>query len=101
MSYTKSYMILHQCGRCRKKQPFVSTGKFRVNANKNKLDIWLIYQCRKCRHTLNVPIYERVPVQKLPRELYEAFLDNDRELAETYSSDRGFLKSRHFVILQE
>ena len=98
MSYTKEYFILHPCGRCKKKQQFVSTRKFRINANKNKLDIWLIYQCRKCRHTLNVPIFERTPAHKIPRELYDLFLANDQELAQKYAADSGFLKSRHYVI---
>ena len=97
-SRKKEYRIIHKCGRCGKKTPFVSTRRFRVNANKNKLDVWLIYQCKKCKHTLNIPIYERVPPQKIPRELYEKFLENDGELAVQYASDAAFLKSRQFVI---
>ena len=54
MRYTnQEYQIIHRCGRCGKKAVFVSTRRFRVNANKNKLDVWLIYQCKKCKHTLN------------------------------------------------
>ena len=62
MSYTNDseYAVICRCGRCGKKQTFVTTGKFRVNANKNKVDIWLIYQCARCRHTLNIPVYERI-----------------------------------------
>jgi hypothetical protein len=99
MRYTnQEYQIIHRCGRCGKKAIFVSTRRFRVNANKNKLDVWLIYQCKKCRHTLNIPIFERVPPQKIPRELYEKFLENNGELAARYASDAAFLKSRQFVI---
>ena len=38
MSYTNDseYAVICRCGRCGKKQTFVTTGKFRVNANKNK-----------------------------------------------------------------
>jgi hypothetical protein len=56
---------------------FATTRRFRINANKNRLDVWLIYQCQKCRHTLNIPLYERVPPQKIPAELYERLLAND------------------------
>ena len=51
MGYTnqREYTVIHRCGGCGKKMPFVSTRRFRVNANKNKLDVWLIYQCRRCR----------------------------------------------------
>lgn len=86
--------VTHKCPRCGRKTLFVNTGRFRVNANKNRLDVWLIFQCEKCRRTLNVPIYERVPVQKIPHSLYERFLDNDGKLAAAYGSDAAFLKSR-------
>lgn len=97
-SNEKEYKIIHKCGRCGKKMPFVSTRRFRVNANRNRLDVWLIYQCQKCKHTLNIPIYERVPPQKIPRELYEGFLANDEELAVKYGSDAAFFKSKNFFV---
>ena len=99
MSYTdqKEYKIIHKCARCGRKMTFISTRRFRVNANKSKLDVWLIYQCKKCRHTLNIPIYERVSPQKIPKELYEGFLDNDEELAIRYGSDAALFKSKNFV----
>ena len=97
-SNEKEYTVIHRCGRCASKMPFVTTRRFQVNANKNKIDVWLIYQCKKCRHTLNIPIYERVPPKKVPEELYEKFLANDGELAFAYASDAAFFKSRHFVL---
>lgn len=100
MSYSneKEFKIIHKCGRCGKKMIFISTRRFRVNANKNKLDVWLIYQCQKCKHTLNIPIYERVNPQKIPGELYEGFLANDEELAVRYGTDAAFLKSKNFAV---
>ena len=99
MGYTnqREYTVIHRCGGCGKKMPFVSTRRFRVNANKNKLDIWLIYQCRRCRHTLNIPIYERVSPRKIPAELYEKFLANDEDLAMQYGCDAAWLKGLRFV----
>lgn len=94
----KSFEILHACGGCKKKQSFVNTGCFRVNANGNKLDVWLIYQCKKCRHTLNIPIFERISPSKLDRELYEKFLENNAELAEQYGKSFSFLKSRKLEV---
>ena len=99
MRYTnQEYQIIHRCGRCGKKAVFVSTRRFRVNANKNKLDVWLIYQCKKCKHTLNIPIYERVSPQKIPKELYEGFLANDEELALRYAADPALFKNKNFVL---
>lgn len=97
-SNEKEYKVIHKCAHCGRKTTFVSTRRFRVNANKNKLDVWLIYQCKKCRHTLNIPIYERVPPQKIPRELYEGFLANDEELAVRYGSDAEVLKRKKFFV---
>lgn len=97
-SNEKEYKIIHKCGRCGKKMIFVSTRRFRVNANKNKLDVWLIYQCQKCKHTLNIPICERVSPQKIPKELYEGFLANDEELAVRYGTDAAFFKSKNFSV---
>lgn len=98
MSYTrqKEYQIIHKCGGCKKKQTFVNTRRFRVNANGRKIDVWLIYQCKKCRHTLNIPIYERISPEKIPGELYEKFLSNDEELAMKYGADDSFFRSRHY-----
>ena len=96
-SNQREYKIIHKCARCGRKTTFISTRRFRVNANKNKLDVWLIYQCKKCRHTLNIPIYERTAPQKIPKELYEGFLANDGELAVRYGSDAALFKSKKFI----
>ncbi len=97
-STEKECRVVHKCGHCGKKMTFISTRRFRVNANKNKLDVWLIYQCKKCKHTLNIPIYERVSPQKIPKELYEGFLANDEELALRYAADPALFKSKNFVL---
>lgn len=71
---------------------FLNTGRFRVNANGNSVDVWLIYQCEKCKHSLNLTIYERIRSGRIPHELYEKFMENDEEFAEIYGNDREFLK---------
>lgn len=87
----KSYAVIHNCGGCGHKERFVNTKRFRVNANGNKLDVWLIYQCEKCKHTLNLPIYERRDKAKMSPEEYLLFMQNDEDLAEEYGRDYGFL----------
>ncbi len=98
-SNIKEYKVVHRCARCGRKAVFINTGRFRVNANKNKLDVWLIYQCGKCRHTLNIPIYERVPPQKIPKELYEGFLANDEARESQYGADATLFKRSHLQIM--
>ena len=84
--------IYHRCGGCGQKREFVNTGKFRVNANGNKVDVWLIYRCKKCKHFWNLTIYERTKPSRINADEYELFLDNDSELAMTYGNDLNFLK---------
>ena len=84
--------VFHRCGGCGKRQEFINSGKFRVNANGNSVDVWLIYRCKKCKHSWNLTIFERVKPGKIPQELYEHFMDNDIEIACKYGNDIDFLK---------
>ena len=94
----KSFEVIHSCGGCGKKQSFINTGRFRVNANGNRLDIWLIYQCKKCKHTLNIPIYERIDKSRVNSEEYKLFLENNYELSEKYGKNQSFLRSRQLEV---
>lgn len=102
MSYAKrkgsTCVVIHRCGGCGKKMRFVCAGKFRVNANGRRLDVWLIYRCEKCGHTLNIPLCERAAPGKIPGGLYKKFLENDRELAESYAQNRGFFKGKGYKV---
>ena len=82
-----SFLVIRSCSKCGKKTHFKNTKKFRVNANGNKLDVWLIYQCEECKHTLNLAIYERKKVSSIPKKEYQCFLDNDEQLAEMNGKD--------------
>ena len=70
----------------------MNSGKFRINANGKNVDVWLIYRCKKCKHTWNLTIYERTRPGKIPSELFEAFQTNDMEIAMAYGRDIDFLK---------
>lgn len=82
-----SFPVLRNCPKCDRKTHFKNTKKFRINANGNKLDVWLIYQCEECKHTFNLAIYERQKVSSIPRDEYQCFLDNDEQLAEAYGKN--------------
>lgn len=77
------------CPKCGNHASFINTEKFRVNANKNKLDVWLIYQCEKCKSTWNMTIYERTAPKDIPEDTYKRFLENDKELAIAYGFDKA------------
>lgn len=90
----EAYKIIRNCAGCGCKMSYISTGEFRVNANGNKVDVWLIYQCEKCKHTYNLPIYERIRPGEIKRE-YESFLSNDKKLALMYGMNKAlFIRNR-------
>lgn len=90
-----SFRVIRNCPKCGRKTHFQNTKKFRVNANGNRLDIWLIYQCMECGQRFNLTIYERRKVSSIQKEEYRRFLDNDEELAEMYGRNiQLFQKNR-------
>ena len=88
----ESLSIIRNCSGCGKKSSFRNTKRFRVNANGNRLDVWLIYQCEKCKHTYNLAIYERTKVSSLSQKEYQCFLSNDEQLAEMYGRNNQLFK---------
>ena len=86
-----SYRIRRNCSGCGKKSCYRNTNRFRINANGNRFDVWLIYQCETCGHTYNLTIWERVKITSLGSD-YEKYQKNDRSLAEQYGNDRALLE---------
>ena len=84
-----TFNIMRGCAGCGVKQTFTCKDKFRVNANKKRLDVWLIYGCKKCGHTYNLPIYERVNPNTIPKMEYKSFLDNDEKAVLRYGTDKS------------
>lgn len=82
----ESLHIERHCARCGRITPFESTDKFRLNANGNRLDAWLIYRCRFCGNRWNRTLFERRPVRSLPPETLEALQGNDAGLARSFAA---------------
>lgn len=112
MSYLKKYqwelvpenlpIVKRNCPKCNQKSHYINSEKFRINANKNNLDIWLIYQCEKCKSTWNMTIYERIKPNDINKYEYEKFLSNDKELAREYAFNLNvYNKNKAEVILEE
>lgn len=73
-------LIIKKCPRCEGDR-FVSSDKFRVNANKKIIDAWLIYKCTGCEYTHKRTLISRKLVSKIDRVLYQQLLDNHVDLA--------------------
>jgi len=84
--------VVRTCPRCDDARPFDSSGRFRLNANKRRLDAWLIYRCRHCEATWNLPIVERVPLARLSAADLRAFESSCPERARRIAFDVGVLK---------
>lgn len=89
----ESFKVIRSCSKCGCKTKYINTRNFRVNANGNCLDIWLIYQCEKCKTTLNLGIFERVNPHKVPIDQYKKFLANDEELAFNYGTNKELFQN--------
>ena len=96
-----AYKIQRNCSGCKGKSNYINTGNFRVNANGNRIDVWLIYQCEKCRHTYNLTVHERIKPTEIPEENYKRFLANDAELAFEYGMDKALLARNKAFISDE
>lgn len=97
ISVASAPTLMKRCSKCAC-ETFVNSGKFRVNANGRKLDVWLIYRCASCDATWNLTVFERTEPTKIERGLYERFLANDALLAQQYGSDSAFLKRNSATI---
>lgn len=96
-----SPQIIRNCSKCGCKSQFINTGNFRVNANGNCIDVWLIYQCPKCKTTYNLAIYERIQPNKLARDEYEKYLSNDWELAMAWGFNSDLLRKNKAEVNSE
>jgi len=62
--------------------------KFRTNAQKKRIDVWLIYRCRACDAVWNLPILERMGVGEIAPEVFDAVARNDSAFALRHAFDR-------------
>jgi hypothetical protein len=70
------------CGVIRELQ---CSGKFRVNAQKKALDVWLKYRCEHCDSAWKAPIFERRPLSQMDPALLEAFERDEPTLVDRYA----------------
>ena len=86
---TSAPAALRPCGACGAEARFESTGRFRVNAQKKRLDVWLIYRCVSCGSVWNCAVVSRGRPGGVGRELLERFMGNDPGLALECASTRA------------
>lgn len=90
--YASPPAVLKHCRKCGNPTEYVSSECFRVNAQRKSLDIWLIYNCKKCKTSWNLTIFSRINPQSLDLDLLEKFHSNDKELASEYAANIELIK---------
>lgn len=89
---TAAPVALRPCGTCGAEAAFSPTGMFRVNAQKKRLDVRLIYRCAACGSVWNSAVVSRTRPGSIDREELGRFMGNDPETALRYALDAGLLK---------
>lgn len=82
------------CNRCRASKAYRSSGKFRVNANGKRIDVWLVYRCIDCDNSWNFGILERRNRRDIEPALLQALENNDPALARRHAFDLVALRSQ-------
>lgn len=82
------------CNRCGGVKPYRCSGKFRVNANGKRIDVWLIYRCVDCDNSWNFGIFERRNRRDIEPALLRALESNDPGLARRHAFDVVALRNR-------
>ncbi|MER9160468.1 DUF1062 domain-containing protein [Mesorhizobium sp. M0715] len=85
---------LISCNRCGTVKAYCSSGKFRVNANGKRIDVWLIYRCIDCDNSWNFGIFERCNRRDIDPALLAALESNDPALAHRHAFDVIALRNR-------
>jgi hypothetical protein len=74
------------CASCSTARAFVCSERFRVNAQKKSLDVWLNYRCDTCEDVWKLPLFERRSVSKLGPAL-DDFARHDAATVWKYAFD--------------
>jgi hypothetical protein len=85
---------LINCNRCGAVKTYRCSGKFRVNANGKRIDVWLIYRCVDCDNSWNFGIFERCNRRDIEPALLQALESNDPALARRHAFDVVALRNR-------
>lgn len=81
-----------KCPKCRNSNLYYSSNKFRLNAQKKNIDVWLIYRCLNCDTSTNITILSRTKPGLIDKELFQKFNDNDEETAWKYVFDADTIR---------
>ncbi|WP_294605661.1 DUF1062 domain-containing protein [uncultured Bacteroides sp.] len=77
-------LLIKKCSHCDSDR-FYCSDKFRMNAQKKNIDVWLIYRCVKCDNTCNLTLLSRSKPDLIDKTLFLSFSMNDKDTAWKYA----------------
>lgn len=80
-------LLKKKCNHCDSDR-FYCSDKFRLNAQKKNIDIWLIYRCIKCHNRYNMTLFSRIRTESISKEIFNRLSENDADLAWEYAFSR-------------
>lgn len=86
--------LIRRCTRCGGSF-YETSGRFRVNANGKRLDVWLVCRCEACKAIWNLPVLTRIGRAALDPQDLRGYWDNDPAFALRYVFDPVFLARNH------
>lgn len=90
-------LLIKKCSHCDSDR-FYCSDKFRMNAQKKNIDVWLIYRCVKCDNTCNMTLLSRTKPDLIDKKLFHSFSMNDRETAWQYAFSAGMASKNNLQL---
>jgi hypothetical protein len=83
---------------CRSGSATTGEGRFRINANGNLLDVWLLVSCVSCDRTSKLTVHERAPVRSFDPAELDRYHANDPKLVASRLLDPLLARRNHFTL---
>lgn len=87
-------LLKKKCSHCDSER-FQCSNKFRLNAQKKNIDIWLIYRCVKCNNTYNMTVFSRIRTESVSKEIFNKFSENNTEIAWQYAFSQETIRKNN------
>src|SRR5690349_14826847 len=87
-------VVWRHCACCRTSQAFLCNERFRVNAQKKVLDVWLLYRCSECAGVWKFPVLSRCRVTELDPAVRAAFERDDPDMVQRHACDLTRLRQQ-------
>ncbi|WP_243708895.1 DUF1062 domain-containing protein [Actinomadura sp. GC306] len=95
---TRLPLLSLRCVDCPSQSATTGDGRFRVNANRSLLDVWLLVRCVSCGRTTKLTVHERLPVGSFDPAVLAGYHANDAELVASRLLDPLVARRNRFAL---